>query len=53
MFFFPDAGGGRNAGPPGKENGLQQGVEKGANPLPSSHESKDKEGSSGTRWLSF
>ncbi|XP_062107111.1 GBF-interacting protein 1-like isoform X2 [Humulus lupulus] len=42
-----DSGGGRISGP-GMENGLQQGVEKGVNPLPISHEAKDKEGSSVT-----
>lgn len=52
MVLFSDAGGSRNSGP-GKENGLQQGMEKGINPLPSSYEIKDKEGSSVTRWLRF
>ncbi|PON87984.1 GBF-interacting protein [Trema orientale] len=42
-----DAGGGRNSGP-GKENGLEQGVEKGLSPLPSFHETKDKDESSVT-----
>lgn len=52
-YLWSDAGGGRNPGP-GKENGVNQAIEKGGSlSIPTSQEMKNKEKIPVTRWLWF